>query len=147
MYPKNLAAHFSCYLTAKKNSLANNNDKWYNVWSDVISKLRSSFLPSGSGIDSPIILDEGKSDSYKLVFLVPFHKMNENGYYDGWETFKVKVIASLDGIEVKVFGGKKDLRDYIGEVMYEALNQVIPKEVVDDFILEAADYEDANHAQ
>lgn len=60
-------------------------------------------LPHGSGFDAKprIIWDlMSPEDQTRVVFGVPFHHMNENGYYCGWSETKVFVSAGFAGIEL-----------------------------------------------
>jgi len=46
-------------------------------------------LPHGSGIDAQWTIDELKNGN--LVASCAFHGMDEHGYYDGWQEFKVTI--------------------------------------------------------
>lgn len=72
-------------------------------------------LPSGSGIDSGVKFEIDKSAPEKLVFSVPFHHMDENGYYDGWTTYKMTVKPSFwSGFDIKITGrDKNDVKEYL----------------------------------
>jgi hypothetical protein len=82
-------------------------------------------LPHGSGIDAPITLDEERSNDHRLVFEVPFHEMDEHGYYCGWTTLRVTVTCSIAyGLSVKAKGrGRFGLRDHIEELMRYAITR------------------------
>jgi len=72
-------------------------DNWnhYLEESDENIKHMDSLLPSGSGIDNGSSIDTGKSSNNKIVINSSFHFMDEHGYYDGWQDFKVVVKPSL----------------------------------------------------
>src|SRR5688500_3515130 len=57
--------------------------EWVDRHQDSIDEMLKA-LPHGSGIDSGVTFDQHKSTPDKLIFSVPFHSMDENGYYDGW---------------------------------------------------------------
>ena len=59
-----------------------------------LDELIDKYLPSGSGFDGKIELDE-KSTDEKIILHVEYHHMNDNGFYDGWSTFKVIITASM----------------------------------------------------
>ena len=53
-----------------------------------------NYLPSGSGFDGNINIDK-KSTDKKIILHVEYHHMNDNGFYDGWSTFKIIITPSL----------------------------------------------------
>ena len=59
-----------------------------------VDELIDKYLPSGSGFDGKIELDE-KSTDKKIILHVEYHHMNDNGFYDGWSTFKIIITPSL----------------------------------------------------
>jgi hypothetical protein len=73
---------------------------WNPTGSYIISKneqmedLVKNYLPSGSGFDGDISIDE-KSTDKKIILHVEYHHMNDNGFYDGWSTFKLIIVPSL----------------------------------------------------
>jgi len=93
-------------------------------------------LPSGSGFDSGCEVDREKSGPEKLVIRVPFHHMDENGGYDGWEHYVVIATPSFhgDGLTIVVKGGRKDHREYVadqvGYDLAQELQHIDPHEPV-----------------
>lgn len=69
-----------------------------DAWEDLTDLLE--LCPSGSGIDCGTKIDEEESSPNKLVLLVGYHHMDENGFYCGWNTYKITVEPSFDGIVV-----------------------------------------------
>lgn len=52
-------------------------------------------LPHGAGIDGKYCFNwEADPDRY-IEFTCEYHFMNENGYYDGWTSFAVRVYPHL----------------------------------------------------
>ena len=96
-----------------------------------IAGLLENYMPSGSGFDSGWYLDPGKSTANRLVLYTDFHRMNEQGYYDGWFTIKVTVKPSLAfGIDTTVAfceGSKQRdrelYREYFEDLIADALSQ------------------------
>lgn len=87
-----------------------------------------AMLPHGSGFDSPITVDAEKSNERKLVFIVSFHAMDDNGYYDGWYEYIVTINANLCFSFDLVIRGKDHqgtLKDYIAECLHSALSDIV----------------------
>lgn len=83
-------------------------------------------LPSGSGIDSGCKIDFS-SPKGKIVIVSSWHKMDENGFYDGWRDFTVTVSPSLlQDFELTIRGkGPGDIKDYLFETFDFALHQQV----------------------
>jgi len=91
-------------------------------------------LPHGSGIDGNNELGLGLSKPEKLVFKIPFHHMDENGFYAGWDIFKVIAVPSFScgGVKVTVryysIGSdvsryqRTEIKDYLGDLFSEFFN-------------------------
>ena len=79
-----------------------------------------STAPSGSGIDNGTRIDLAKSNARELHFTFDFHFMNGAGYYDGWESYKLKVTpAFVGGLDMHITGkNRNDIKDYLYE-MYD----------------------------
>lgn len=90
------------------------------------------FLPYGSGFDGEIEIeykDCGLFEKYLLE--VPYHCMNENGYYDGWIDVSYTITPSFSGYNINEnwhgYKGKykEILRDYMVETLVYALDAEI----------------------
>lgn len=57
-------------------------------------------LPSGSGFDSPPHIAEAGPTAITLN--VPFHTLNDVGYYVGWVNYKVRIYPKFDGLNIDV---------------------------------------------
>ena len=97
---------------------------WNPTGSYIISKneqmedLVKNYLPSGSGFDGDISIDE-KSTDEKIIIHVEYHHMDINGFYDGWSTFKVIITASMAynySMQVK---GESVVRKYFYHVGFD----------------------------
>ena len=78
-------------------------------------------LPSGSWLDRGVSLDSS-SKPERLVFLAPFHHMDENGYYSGWTDYKIVVKPSFIhfGIDIRIIGKDKNYaKDYLNDLFSE----------------------------
>lgn len=83
--------------------------------------------PSGSGIDDKVTLTE-HSNARRLVFFVPFHRMDENGFYCGWQTFRVVIVPTFSGIDVAVTGrGDDGTKDWLADVFRDWAQQPAPE--------------------
>ncbi len=90
-------------------------------------KLVKDHMPSGSGINSPVLIDWDKTSAEKLVFSVAYHHMNQDGFYDGWTYHKVIVTPSLYfGHNLKITGRDKN---GIKEYLYDTFNAALDEEV------------------
>lgn len=77
-------------------------------------------LPHGSGIDSEWNII--KQTSQQVVFLNAFHLMDENGYYNGWVEFKVKLFTHKKDITNPLSGpseGKIQVLSRKGDIDYK----------------------------
>jgi len=98
---------------------------------NTIEELLENYMPAGSGFDSCWHLDLDKSAANKLILYSDFHRMNEQGYYDGWFTIKVTVKPSLPfGIDAAVAfcegsrqRDREMYRDYFEDLIIDALSQ------------------------
>lgn len=89
---------------------------------DLINDFVKINMPSGAGIDSGINFNAAKSNSKKIVLDIPFHHMDENGFYDGWSDYVATVTPSFDGIDLKITGkDKNDIKYYLHDLIYEEL--------------------------
>lgn len=91
-----------------------------------LNMLIQDHLPHGSGIDSGTTLcDSSRED--KIIFYAPYHHMNENGYYDGWTEYRIRVTPSfIHDIEMKINGrDRNQIKDYLYEVFYNALTDKV----------------------
>ena len=78
--------------------------------------VRENF-PRGCGIDNGTELDTGSSAN-RIVLNVPYHHMDEQGYYDGWTTYRVVVKADLAwGYDMRVTGRDRNgIKGYLAEL-------------------------------
>lgn len=115
----------SSLLQAIENCTKSNNTEWQSRHEDTINTLCKEFMPSGCGIDCGTKLDWNKSQPERIVFNVPFHHMDENGFYDGWTDYTVIVKPSLaDGFDLRIKGKDRNcLKDYLAEIYSWHLRQ------------------------
>ena len=119
MQKVNLSKLSKC-LIARNNCKASKHS-WQTKWEQSIDEICED-LPSGSGIDSGVKFEIDKSTPEKLVFSVPFHHMDENGYYDGWTTYKITVKPSFwQGFDLKITGRDKN---WTKNYLYDLFNKV-----------------------
>lgn len=136
---KTVIQHIASIMLARKNCLdrmeqplAGDAERWYRRHGAALATLLDEKLPSGSGIDSGVSLDYERTDvdAERFVFDVPFHVMNDAGYYVGWASYRVTVTPSFIGgmsleCERVESSGDEDaeygLDEQIGETMHDAL--------------------------
>jgi hypothetical protein len=125
---RNLASAYNETLTAIANCHKSGNAEWLDRWTDRINHL-DKMMPSGSGLDSGVRLDIANSTPLKLVFIAPFHRMDENGSYDGWADFTLTFTPTFSGIDGDIVGSDDDhLADHVHEVIHSALTEEVNHE-------------------
>ena len=86
---KELASTLDAYQSCKKS---------LNTWQEKHAKRLEELLdklPHGSGIDGSYYLNWDADPNKYIEFSCQFHLMNDNGYYDGWTDFTVRVYPHL----------------------------------------------------
>jgi hypothetical protein len=107
-------------LNAWSNCVKSNNKEWEDKHEERISELINE-LPHGSGLDGEWSLDFEKSNDKQLTFYMQYHCMNENGMYDGYVDFTLKVKASLQfDVDLFItgnFGKYQDVKEYLYDIL------------------------------
>ena len=113
-------------IDALNNSIINENYLWEGKHREKIDEL-IKYLPHGSGIDCSWEVDVTRSDV--LFFSNSFHAMDEQGGYERWIEFTVKVFPSLQfGVELKItgnFGRRQEIKKYLHDIINSAVNKTI----------------------
>lgn len=128
-------------LAAIENCENSGNVEWVQRWESYLDEIILTG-PHGSGIDSGIVLTEENTTPELLSFNVPYHHMNENGYYCGWIDYIVVVKPSLQfGFDVVCNAELPDEHDddvdicgtenYLADMMYEWLDSESPERAND----------------
>ena len=114
-------------LDAYNNCVEKGNEEWTDKHMDTINRIVENQLPSGSGIDSGCTIEHKRSKH--LLIYSSYHVMNENGMYNGWIDFTVKVNPSLMfGFDLLItgnFGKHQDIKEYLYDLFGVALGQEI----------------------
>jgi hypothetical protein len=120
---RTIAAEIASTAQARHNCENSGNTEWEARHDARLTYIERNILPSGSGIDNGTRIDTGKCRPTTLVLRADYHKMNENGYYTGWVSFKVTVRAKFESIDVNVTGRNvdSDLREYLADTYHHAL--------------------------
>lgn len=110
-------------MAARINCTASGNTVWFARHTVDIEDLVRDHMPSGSGVDCGTQLDFDNSQPNRMVFVLSFHHMDENGGYDGWTSHQVIVTPSLAyGIDVRVTGRDRNwIKDYLTGLYQDAL--------------------------
>jgi hypothetical protein len=130
MSTQKLYQYIAGKIQARANCQKVNNQEWYEKHTDDLKKVESDFLPHGSGFDSGCAIDFDNSTSDKIVILASFHHMDGNGFYRGWQDYKVIVTPSLvNGYNLKITG-----KDYNGfkDYAYDTFAWVLSANVNQD---------------
>lgn len=94
----------------------------------VLEDIEENFLPYGSGFDAGCKISLEDSSHNKIVITSSYHKLNEDGYYDGWIDLIVTVTPSLIFDFVLTIDGEgiDDLdRAYFQDEFGNALGQLV----------------------
>jgi len=108
-------------------------------------------LPHGSGIDGDWFLDVVRNGD--VIVTGDYHRLNENGYYDGWTKFHARIYRAkkttqhaLTGLREGQFqtvehkgriylsdvrGAGTDLNEYLREVLSESLSALVSRQYTD----------------
>lgn len=97
-----------------------------------IETIINSHFPNGSGFDTGCTLDLDKSNGDRIEVKIPYHTMDEHGYYAGWIDPVLIVTPSLSyGFEIRInwkgYNGKYKilLLDYF----YDLFNTILEKTI------------------
>ncbi len=110
-------------LQVMDNCQKSNNTDWQKNHSYYLDELEKNYLPHGSGIDSGCIINRTfKKDT--VIINVPYHLMDENGYYCGWQTYRLIIKPKFDSLSIKIQGKDKYLlKDYLYDLFDHVLNE------------------------
>ena len=79
-----------------------NKEKYKEFWEEAF-ETEENKLPSGSGIDKGCVINLDKSEPNKIVIDIPYHHMDENGFYCGWNDYQMILTPSfLFGVDIKI---------------------------------------------
>ena len=115
-------------IIARANCIKSKNSDWQYKHEETLIKSLDK-LPHGSGLDGQWLCDFDKSNQNKIVLMMEYHAMNNDGYYDGWIKFSVSIIPDLiSDIKMTItgnFGKYQDIKDYL----YDTLNYALTREI------------------
>lgn len=125
-------------LAKKARLLENGKFTYSDQVEEHIETIMNTHFPNGSGFDNGCEFDFEKSNGDKLIINVPYHCMDDNGYYDGWVYPKLYVYPSLaNGFNMRLnwvgYYGKYKflLNEYMQDVLIETLEKVITYPTID----------------
>ena len=118
-----LYSELASTVQARLNCIASHNEEWEAKHEQHVLSLVSDYMPHGSGFDSGTKIDLSASHADRLVFDTAYHRMDDNGSYDGWTEHRVTVTPSLHGqFNLRISGrNRNDIKEYISETFYWAL--------------------------
>lgn len=132
---------------ALENCRKSGNTLWAQRHQEYLDQLAEA-LPRGAGIDSGTSIDEITSRDH-IRLNVPFHAMNQNGYYVGWLQFTLNITPAFDGIDVEILIDADDLdpeeyddldvnglMDYLAELYQDELTKEAPERNIADTLRE-----------
>lgn len=108
-------------LQAIENCQQTGNQVWIDKHTDTLHDLEK-LLPSGSGIDAGCKIGSGSTHD-KIVIEFDYHLMNENGMYERWIDFGLRITPSLcNDFDIHITGRDKDgIKEYLYDLFYDAL--------------------------
>ena len=107
---------------AWKSSVAENKMEWAENHKKAIIELVDNDLPFGSGIDNGTRIDLSRSTANKIYLSCDFHRMDENGFYDGWIEFSLVITPDfISGLSIRITGGTESEKDDLHGRFYWAL--------------------------
>jgi hypothetical protein len=122
MSTRTVASELSNRVVAVDNCLKSNSQNWLDKHREAIKLLVGNYLPHGSGIDNGVHFIETESTETKLVFMLDYHHMNDNGMYDGWTNHIIRVYPTFNGINMTISGrDRNQIKEYLHDVFYTAL--------------------------
>lgn len=103
-----------------------NRADWASKHFEALGIMARNCLPSGSGIDCGTKIDIDASTTDKIVLIVEFHHMDDNGMYAGWTSHKVIITASLvSDFDVRITGRDRNgIKDYLSDTYQYTLSEV-----------------------
>jgi len=123
---------------ARKVSLLEQDSEFYDQVETHIENVIENHFPSGSGFDAGCTINLDNPKSTKLIIDIPFHCMNEDGYYDGWLYPSLIITPSLTydydvRINWRSYNGKYKflLNEYFLDTFSFLLDQEIEYEMID----------------
>jgi hypothetical protein len=127
MYTTKVYARLASCLQARLNCAKMNNREWYEKHTDTINELIENYLPHGSGFDCGCKFDYERSKPDRLVITTEYHRMDDNGFYDGWTSHDVIVTPSLSSwYDIRITG--KD-RNGWKEYAYQEFDYCLTQEI------------------
>jgi hypothetical protein len=152
---KTVAQQIALLVEARANCITSNNTEWLFKHTTALRAVIRECLPSGAGFDAgvEVVTEESGRLAYngawidchdghatcstreKLVFLTSFHRMDEDGGYNGWLDVSVVVTPTFAGVDVDLETrspreeNDEDLLAYMEEVLHTSLTALVPENV------------------
>ncbi len=128
-----LISKIASIIDARQNCLQSGNTEWFENHTEYLEKIEQKYLPHGSGIDCGCKINLELSNENRIVITFDYHCMNEDGYYDDWQSYKLIAKPSFQGIDLRITGKERQryqLKDYLYDTFYYCLNEIIDFEPV-----------------
>jgi hypothetical protein len=106
----------SC-VDARLTCIKRGNTEWESNHTLTLKTIEKDLLSSGSGIDCGTRIDLDRSTGNKVVLILSFHHMDDNGMYCGWTEHTLTVKPHLiHDIDLTISGrNRNDIKDYLHE--------------------------------
>lgn len=124
-----IGAQLARLADARLRCIEKNVPNWKEIHTRTINKIMEEKMPHGSGIDGGNRFDFERSNGRKLIIHSSYHKMDENGMYDGWIDYNIVVTANLMfGLNVNIvgnFGRDYYLKEMLAQRYWNALEEEV----------------------
>jgi hypothetical protein len=109
---------------AIRNCDESGNTAWRSIWNDVLDSIEYE-LPRGSGFDSYPTIERDTDKPNRIVISGSYHKMDENGFYDGWHDYCLTIRPNLLHRFTMTGAGRGEVGEYIYECFDSALRVMV----------------------
>jgi len=121
--PKKIYQELATLTDARLRCIQMDNKEWEEKHTEKIEEMVKRFP-----IDDPIF-DFYESNGQKLVIHSSYHHMNENGFWDGYSDFTIKVTSDLMfGFKLSILGKfprkYESTKDYLHELISSELDKI-----------------------
>jgi len=119
-------------ILASKSQMLGNDTNYYSQVESQIEKIMEEHFPKGSGFDSGCTLNLNNPNGINLIINIPYHCMNDDGYYDGWVYPSLMITPSLSqdyNMKLNWHGYRGKYKFLLSDYFYDVFAEVLEKEI------------------